>query len=66
MYLRINSVNNLNSVEVLSVSGKVLMRTDLNGAKDVTLNVSSLSNGIYIVRMTDTDATTHITRIVKR
>ncbi len=64
--LKINSVNNLNSVEVLSVSGKVLMRTDLNGAKDVTLNVSSLSNGLYILRMTDTDATTHITRIVKR
>ena len=64
--LRINAVKNMSSVEVLSVTGKVLMRNDLSGAKDANLNVASLSKGLYIIRITDTDAETHISRIVKK
>ncbi len=64
--LRINAVKDMRSVEVLSVTGKVLLRSELNGAKEVNLNLSTLSKGLYIVRMTDTDAEIHVTRIVKR
>ncbi|HYW94934.1 MAG TPA: T9SS type A sorting domain-containing protein, partial [Bacteroidales bacterium] len=63
---RINASKEINTVEILSVTGKVLVSTALNGAKDANINVSSLSNGLYILRMTDTDAATHITRIVKK
>ncbi len=64
--MRISASKNIHSVEVLSVTGKVLMRSDLNGAREAQLNVSSLSKGLYIIRMTDADAGVHISRIVKR
>ncbi len=64
--IRISAVKNMNSVEILSVTGKVLMRTELNGTRNADLNVSSLSKGLYIIRMTDADAEIHISRIVKK
>ncbi|MCF8430197.1 MAG: T9SS type A sorting domain-containing protein [Bacteroidia bacterium] len=50
--LEINSNGNLVNVEVLDITGKVVMSETINGSK-TTLNTASLNNGVYFVRISN-------------
>lgn len=50
--VELGSTNNFTDLELVSLSGKVLLRTDIsNSASTIQLNVSSLANGYYVLRL---------------
>lgn len=48
--IEINSNGNLTNVEVLDLTGKILLTEVINGSK-ITLNTTSLNNGVYFLRI---------------
>ena len=48
--IEINSNGHLVNVEVLDITGKIVITETINGSK-TTLNTASLNNGVYFVRI---------------
>ena len=56
---------NVKSVEILSISGHPVRNYEIeNPGERCTLNLYGISNGIYLVRMTDKSGLVHITKLV--
>lgn len=55
--------NNMSSAQVYDLSGRIIESILLNNNK---LNVSSLSSGIYMIRMTDVMGNTYVSKFVKK
>ena len=49
------TINNIKSddyiLEIIDLTGKVIMKTPINGLNKITLNVSNLSNGVYFIKL---------------
>jgi hypothetical protein len=48
--IEINSNGHLVNVEVLDITGKIVISEAINGSK-TTLNTAGLNNGVYFVRI---------------
>ena len=56
---------NIKRVEILSISGHPVRNYEMaNPDERGTLNLSGISNGIYLIRMTDNSGQVHITKLV--
>ena len=51
----LNDVNDFASIQVIDMTGKTVMSVNNNAAKNVTLNVTSLEAGIYVIKATGND-----------
>lgn len=54
-----------NKIQVFDVSGKLLISKDVNQNTSNTIDVSSLSNGIYIANVTTTDGNDFTSKFIK-
>ncbi len=63
--LPLTVLENVNRVEILSVNGRPVRNYEIeNPNEKCTLDLSGLSNGIYLVRMSDSSGRVHITKLV--
>lgn len=57
-YVMIESANNLQSIELFDIAGKLLQVTNANNTTQVMLDIKSLPAGLYTVRITSADGIT--------
>jgi hypothetical protein len=49
------TISNINSsiaeIEIIDITGKLIKQLPINNVKEIKINISDLSNGIYIIRI---------------
>ena len=63
--LNIKNVNTIANVQILNVIGQEVISNAYN-AKSVSLNTEILANGVYFVKVINTNGQTSVTKIVKK
>jgi len=63
--LNIKNVNTIANVQILNVIGQEVISNAYN-AKSVSINTEVLTNGVYFVKVTNTNGQTSVTKIVKK
>jgi len=63
--LNIKNINTIANVQILNVIGQEVI-TNAYNAKSVSLNTEILANGVYFVKVTNTNGQTSVTKIVKK
>ncbi|MCF8226133.1 MAG: DUF5017 domain-containing protein [Bacteroidales bacterium] len=63
--LRLNNASHIRALTVFDITGSAVMRTDNTGNEQIILDITSLDNGVYMIRMSD-DETTGVVRFVKQ
>lgn len=58
--------NNIKTIEVYDVLGKKVMNANVQNANSYVMNLQSLSNGVYIVQITDSSDNQLVKKIVKQ
>jgi len=64
--LKIDSKVELDYARVFDVTGKMLFETTLSGAMTKDMDVSELSNGLYIIQVEDVEGTTNSLKFLKQ
>ena len=63
--LNVSGNTELQNVQLYSISGKLMMEMDLDGAMSKEISVSNLDHGVYILRVKATNGTTNTAKFVK-
>ena len=64
--ITISLINNIKRIEVYNVLGKKVMNANVHNANSYVMNLHSLSNGVYIVQITDSNDHQLVKKIVKQ
>jgi hypothetical protein len=61
--LTFRNATSIRNIEIMNMSGQIIMRVNQWGS---SINISGLSKGVYIVRITNNDNTTCISKLIKK
>ncbi|MGC9343284.1 MAG: glycoside hydrolase family 9 protein, partial [Bacteroidales bacterium] len=64
-YCLVSSAKLINSISVISFSGEVLKKDGSFDANEYSLNLSWLTNGLYLLKIHHSDKTTEVIKIIK-
>ena len=64
--LNISSISNIRNISVSNVIGQKVLNISNINAKNYTLNVADLTEGVYLINIENVDGTSAITKFVKK
>lgn len=65
-YITIQTKNNIQTIQLLNIEGKVLLTKETAATNSIKVNLSQLQAGIYFVKVIDVDKNVQIKKVVKR
>lgn len=63
--INIKNASNVSSIEILNISGKLLVSIDCENSNDLNINTKDLLNGVYFIRIVDTKGKVSIRKMIK-
>ena len=64
-FVTISAKENLSSIQIIDIQGRIVMEYDFNRTSEVKLNVSSLSNGMYNIVAVSDNGNTFSSKLIK-
>ena len=64
--LSVTGATQISTIEIYDVLGKRVLVQNANNATNTTLDIASLSNGVYLVKISDTNQNQIIKKIIKQ